>query len=1766
MGVVTSTLDEKNRSKLDGIVQQMIDNKEPEENIRFVVDDFKSKYSGKKKDQSLLGGVTSAAQSSGLASQTDTLPETEADISRRKKEDEYNNIQNLPGFRTDPLKAINKSITAEGAATMLAQKPVSESTGQKYLQPFHQVDEHKINEFSVNNQKNAVRENIFPTTQAARDWFYSDENKGKSSQDNETVKFAESVINEQKKIKDIISSNNGNLKESALQYFSEKDPQIKTILKEGKEVPEETKERLLGQFLNDKQVKELAYDEPTQMNFGGKTFNTLYGEEKGNFRQRNPLQWTNDIVQKIAQGREDYGYNNPFLNLTGVNSSDKIIENLYTRGEIDKQDYQHYYETVRPLLKLHVKQIPTSGALENAFQSTVKSITELPRTIAELTGARNLYTTPGERQQEILSEDENAIPFQPKGLINNISHATGNIAGVILPISGEAKVLQGLNLVKDINKATQLSMGLTFYHDIYKDAERANPEGGLLNQLQATLQATVFAKLNPVLGRLSGAAIKEATPEIQETLKQLQSNAITGATAQKSLTNTILDKIVSATKQSVSGSTQMAVAGMINDAIGGVFTGKYDFDESVQKAAGTFQTMMYGTFLPSLLITPGAKSNVGKTMYEMTSNPETSRATIEKAIKENPKLPDEILQNFDHATEVRKQLDEMDLSQEQKEKYLVAEVNQKIIQDKIDKSKSKTLNGKDQAKVEELETEKKDILAGKEEPKTPEQELIQKALANNEIQGMYKNMAEEAVKTPEGAKQLLEDATSQINNKVEGELGDSGEAARNAFGKTISDHLTEKPESKPAAIIPLKKTETSEPATNEADTKATQPVATEEVPPTETIPPETGGEAEELPFGQQPTSGIAHEVQEGRAYDVKASKPERGEGVTVEESIKHGQDLLADGKDPNKAAADFAKDKKVSYDDISLVRAKQHQLERATNEVIDKYGENSKEAQAATKEERDWYNNTVKPMQTEWSKIGVAQQGQVDIDTGSFAGLRRAKEQNTGKPLTDKQKAEAKELSAKVSKLEKENEDLKQKLDEALEGGGKEKGPKTSIKLKGKALANKIRGFKTKGGDKAQANLAAIPVAIYDGALELVATAVENGAALTEAIQKGIEHLKANGYLKNKEDEEDFGSHIGEMAYGDLLTHFIDKKDNTFSPEESKGIWEYTKNEYLDKGATFSDAVHKVGTDLGLKPQQVIDALATPKGARKITDQMYRISHDRNKAIMTAKNWATKTEKSSVVSKFLDTIASPFRGLATLGHGHALLFTHAGMNLFDPRVAKTYFNLLGKQFKIVYGNQKYYDQAESSLTNHPLYNTGLKSGLAVDPHSIYDDWQLANTFLKRLKIQGNKGFLVLKLMRMKIFENEVKKLSEVEKQDPETLKEIARIANHWTGTAGIKPSPAANAFIFAPNLIVSKFARITTDPIKAVATLVNWKNASVADKAAAKVIIAKSARIASMYLAALAANQGLLMATGSNQNINFLNPFKSDWLKLKAGNKVIDPSSGMQSTLGFVVQLGALPFEGKKDIKDDYYGAATASDAVTKLTSGYMRKIASPFGGTIWDVATHKDFEGNVLPMYNDKAQAGKRKLSYFDYFMEKAPIPISEGYRDFGKQMEKNGTPKPLVQRLLNSIIVASAGSSGLKVAEEPKERPTPFNDTDKKDPTFKYFLDKGMELPNTSLSSEEVKDEATKTKKKISEYPEEKQKEYINVHKEYLKEELATIKDRGYVFVNPYGDVSEHRVHDAEKKSIDELTKAEIAQVLHIAQSQATKKAKQKVFNQKY
>lgn len=105
---------------------------------------------------------------------------------------------------------------------------------------------------------------------------------------------------------------------------------------------------------------------------------------------------------------------------------------------------------------------------------------------------------------------------------------------------------------------------------------------------------------------------------------------------------------------------------------------------------------------------------------------------------------------------------------------------------------------------------------------------------------------------------------------------------------------------------------------------------------------------------------------------------------------------------------------------------------------------------------------------------------------------------------------------------------------------------KTTVQ-RGKEIAAKIRKLKTKR-DTLQANIFGIPVAIYDGAIELVATAVEQGAALAQAIQGGIRYIREQG--GSELDENGFKKHLQDIEAGEKPKVRVQVGDTTVSEPE----------------------------------------------------------------------------------------------------------------------------------------------------------------------------------------------------------------------------------------------------------------------------------------------------------------------------------------------------------------------------------------------------------------------------------------------------------------------------------------------------------------------------------------------------------------------------------------------------------------------------------------
>ena len=592
------------------------------------------------------------------------------------------------------------------------------------------------------------------------------------------------------------------------------------------------------------------------------------------------------------------------------------------------------------------------------------------------------------------------------------------------------------------------------------------------------------------------------------------------------------------------------------------------------------------------------------------------------------------------------------------------------------------------------------------------------------------------------------------------------------------------------------------------------------------VPPEN---INELPFGDLPV-GIAHQLQVDRATaELNVLPPERGEGITIEQSIQRGKDLISSGVNPDQVAANFKKDNRLNSDDMSVVRARYNELAGKTNRAYDQYGEGSAQAKAAFTAERAWYNDAVKPMQTEWHKIGVAQQSAIDLDTGSITSFHRAWNEANKQPMTQSQEKEAATLVEETKQRTAETEKAYDKVDDLHDKATKSKEPK-NIKQDAKKLADKIR-------QNAKLNRpgmfsAATPASlVWDSAVEVVAKSVEVGGSIADAISKGINHIKESDWYKGLSSGEQKDA-IGQFkdwhkdnnksykTAQELSVHLAGKNDGKFTPQEAKDVWGYVRKTYLDKGnMSFGDALRAAANDLGLSRNQVLSAISSPKGAKEVTTELWKKNYEQRKAQAYAKRFI-ETGNQPARKRLWNNLPTYFFAAKTAGHGTVGNVTHAGTNIFRPSTWSAYWPNVLKSFKLAYGKAGDFEKAVDDFVAKPNFDKWAEAKLAIDPRKSYDNFQVFGLKKNWFLDTGNRGFTGLKFMRYDMAELFYNRLSDTEKADPQAREKIAELVNHATGHSdfnlnvkiGEKNYKPLNVLSFAPGLVVSRWQNVY-DPI-----------------------------------------------------------------------------------------------------------------------------------------------------------------------------------------------------------------------------------------------------------------------------------------------------------------------------------------------------------------
>lgn len=190
-----------------------------------------------------------------------------------------------------------------------------------------------------------------------------------------------------------------------------------------------------------------------------------------------------------------------------------------------------------------------------------------------------------------------------------------------------------------------------------------------------------------------------------------------------------------------------------------------------------------------------------------------------------------------------------------------------------------------------------------------------------------------------------------------------------------------------------------------------------------------------------------------------------------------------------------------------------------------------------------------------------------------------------------------------------------------------------------------------------------------------------------------------------------------------------------------------------------------------------------------------------------------------------------------------------------------------------------------------------------------------------------------------------------------------------------------------------------------------------------------------------------------------------------------------------------------------------------------------------------------------------------------------NQGWGELGKTFGNFFNFNPLPYKVPKDVFTITKGLLG---PLESYARPTSFKEgylkygifdwpktspeqkSEEKDPTLKYFSDKGVSVSESNPDKIKIEDSETNTIKKLSDYGTEKVSEFNEIRSTYIKGVLGKIKDGGVLYVDKYGRVSSTRDSGEEAVELDKLTDTQLKSVMSRIGSDATKKAKKDLFNQ--
>ena len=484
-------------------------------------------------------------------------------------------------------------------------------------------------------------------------------------------------------------------------------------------------------------------------------------------------------------------------------------------------------------------------------------------------------------------------------------------------------------------------------------------------------------------------------------------------------------------------------------------------------------------------------------------------------------------------------------------------------------------------------------------------------------------------------------------------------------------------------------------------------------------------------------------------------------------------------------------------------------------------------------------------------------------------------------------------------------------------------------------------------------------------------------------------------------------------------------------------VWKWVKEHGIDHGLPL-DKIHDMvnhqfyhGMATG-KPEWINDVLSGRKTPyREIAKEVWKKQYNRRQTILQAQDQLREGATPGWLKTARKVYGVP-RWFSVLAHGVVFPVTHGGDLAFRPASWGVFWRGLMNTWSKS-GSAEKTERLIDTMKRQPRFDTALRSGLDVGDRAHRSD--LVNPNKKGS--QSERAWSILSAMRFELWDKAMEKHttpSMTERETVEIGKHLAEWANHATGSAKGPISNLGGDVLFGPKLTQSKLNRMLVDPVKTIKTFANWDNASAGEKIAARTRLHGFMQYLGTYMGMLAANQGLLMAMGSKQNVNFTDPKKGDFLAFKGGGMEWS-IPGMHSELKTLGQILAVTFGSSKDVKA--HGKSKHA-LLAEILGQYGMSKVNPGVGMVKELATQQDFRGRQLPQYpfpnvdTGKAKKGKEPILWHEYALSHGPIFLQGPVKYVYDQFRSKGMSALESTTLIKSIILGGIGYRGVHISED--------------------------------------------------------------------------------------------------------------------------------------